>query len=164
MLSRKFYNSILIILWIICPTFAEAQAPGVNIQGRPIEDKIEEPIIEDKLSLDFHEELRKFIQSISLYARSIKPNFVVIARDAHDIIVRRDQLDFTNITPARTLIRTIDGVLQDGIFVGHHKIDKPTKKSTSLEFSASMDLAKKNGLQVLSFDYAKKQETIRIIK
>ena len=160
MILRKSYHFILILGLICVPFQVAAQEPGVNIQGRPVEETVEPPEIEDKLTLDFHEELRKFIQSISLYARSIKPNFVVIARDAHDIIVRRDQLDFTNITPARTLIRTIDGILQDGIFMGHHKVGKPTKKSVALEFSASMDLARKNGLQVLSFDYARKQEAI----
>ena len=77
---------------------AEAQ---VRIQGIPVEPvQIDAPPVDNMAIMDYREKMRQFVQSVSEYGRRIKPNFIIIAKDGLDLLIRRDISDDTKKTPA----------------------------------------------------------------
>ncbi len=85
---------------------------------------LEAPINVGKALIDHREEMRNFIQGIADYARAQKRGFAVVARGAGELIIKRDVQDEKIISPARTFIRSIDGVMFDGVFAGYQMIGK----------------------------------------
>ena len=98
---------------------ASAQDKGTTIQGRTAEEvEIEIERGEDGPLLDFRELLRVFIQRISAYARSQNPNFIVVTKGSPELLTKIDIIDEDKVSTARTYIRSIDGILVDGLFFG----------------------------------------------
>ena len=109
---------------------------------------------------DFREDMRMFIQQISSYARSISPNFSIMVRDPEELIIKRDVQDETIISPARTFMLSIDGVMFDGVFRGDRVLGKPPTPDVQKEALARIQRAKQNGLPVFVFDFAAKPAEI----
>ena len=95
----------------------ESSQGRVTIQGGSLEaiESIEEDVIE---SIDYKEEMRLFIQDISQFSRNYNPNFVVIVENALELLTKTDFTDEELVMPARTYIRSIDGVMEVGLFHG----------------------------------------------
>ena len=86
---------LLVLVVTACPqAFAQApqQAPAaqgqsdqgyVRIQGRDRDVGGPAPAIGGEVLLNLREEMRKFVQSISTYARRTKPNFIIIVQDVY---------------------------------------------------------------------------------
>lgn len=109
---------------------------------------------------DFREDMRSFIQQISNYARSIDPNFSIIVRDPEELIIKRDVQDETMISPARTFMLSIDGVMFDGVFRGDRVLGKPPTPELQKETLERIQRAKQNGLPVFLLDFAAKPAEI----
>lgn len=146
---------------------ASAQTPGqTRIQGVPVPDGLGDVLGQPGLSplMDFREQMRLFVQSISAYARQTKPNFVVIAKDGLDLMVKRDETDETKTSPARTYLRSLDGIMVEGLFYDEAKGDRPFGTPPLPEVQAQMlamaDFAKSSGLKVLTLDFGKGNEII----
>ena len=95
----------------------ESSQGRVTIQGGSLEaiEAIEEDVIE---SIDYKEEMRLFIQDISQFSRNYNPNFVVIVENALELLTKTDFTDEELVMPARTYTRSIDGVMEVGLFHG----------------------------------------------
>jgi cysteinyl-tRNA synthetase len=113
-----------------------------------------------KALIDHREEMRSFIQRIADYVRAQKLGFAIVARDAGELIIKRDVLDEKIISPARTFIRSIDGVMFDGVFAGHQMIGKAPTAETQTAILERIGRAKQSGLNVLSMEYATATQTI----
>jgi endo-alpha-1,4-polygalactosaminidase (GH114 family) len=146
----------LLLLICIIDIPATAQEKGTTIQGRASEEvEIEIERGEDGPLLDFREQLRVFVQRISTYARSENPNFVVIAKGSPELLTKIDIIDVEKVSTARTYIRSIDGILVDGLFFGEKTVGEPTKPEKLEKILNYVRLAKKNNLNVMVMDYVK---------
>lgn len=130
------------------------QAPGyVRIQGRDAPATTPEAAPSRAL-IDYREEMRRFVQSISTFARQQRRDFVVVARGGLELITKKDDLDETKVSPARAYMRSLDGVLQEGLFFGRAEFGKPPLPEVQENLLRLTQLAKKSGLKVLVADFA----------
>lgn len=145
------------LLFALLPALAEAQQPSgrARIQGRD-EARPEAPVLGPTLSLtEPKQEMRDFVKNIRKFARRHRRNFSIVVRNGLDLLTKGDVIDESITAPALAYIRTIDGILIDGLNLGIPEIDKPTLPKERREKLLKMaNLAKANGLAVLVMDYA----------
>ena len=138
------------------PTEKQSKEQGsgfVRIQGRDRGGPAPAPTGGADILLNLREEMRKFVQSISRFARRHKPNFVIIVQDGLELLVKRDDVDETRISPARTYMRSIDGVLAQGVFYDIKSPGKPPPPDRQRGLLSRADFARKNGIKVFTLDY-----------
>ncbi len=124
----------------------------VTIQGRQGD---EEPLLDEPVGvlLDFKEEMRLFIQTISRYARGLKPEFVIIVEDGLELLTKVDVVDAEIVSPARAYTRSIDGIMEVGLFHGVPFFGQPHDDPKIQEVRlANTDRAHKESLPVLVLD------------
>lgn len=140
-----------ITLWV-AP--ARAQGTGTTIQGQEIQQE-QAPIQRQDtgILLDFREQMRELVQKISRFARSQNPNFIVIAKGSPELMKKIDDIDETKTFPARAYMRSIDGIMIDGLFFGEKKIGVPTTPEQLDRKLQLVRMAKKNRLNVMVIDY-----------
>ena len=61
------------------------------------------------LNVGIRNQMRKFIQSISKFTRRYNQNFGVVTQGGLELLIKRDPVVGTRISPARAYIRSIDG-------------------------------------------------------
>ena len=133
---------------------ALAQVRGqVRIQGRDGEVEDAPTAGPREFLLDYREEMRRFVQSISGFTRRYRPNFLVIPQNGLDLLVKIDDVEETRVAPARTYMRSIDGVLQESLQFGDPEFGMPTPDENRQKLLSLTDMAKANGLKVLIVDY-----------
>lgn len=110
--------------------------------------------------LDFREELRTLVQNISTYARTQNNRFMVITRDAGELLIKRDLQDEKIISPARTFMRSIDGIMFDGVFSGYKRVGEAPPPEVQKATQSRIERAKRAGLAVFALDFAIKPPSI----
>lgn len=163
---RNLVNGIQIAALVIgvialaTDAIAQQTPDGVRIQGRtPLTTAIPLPIQAGPI-LDFREELRTLVQRISTYARSQRNGFSVVVRDAGELLIKRDVQDEKIISPARTFMRSVDGIMFDGVFVGHGQIGVTPPPEAQQVKKERIQRAKRAGLPILTMEFADKPEAI----
>ncbi|NQV98850.1 MAG: endo alpha-1,4 polygalactosaminidase [Rhodospirillales bacterium] len=160
------FIAIISLLCALAAAPASAQTNGqVRIQGVPIpEAGSSATVAPGGAILDLREEMRMFVQRISTYARDLKPNFVVIAKNGLDLLVKRDATDETKTAPARAYMRAIDGVMQEGLFFDEARAGRPFGAPPLPDRQAQMlamaDYARRSGLKVLTLDFGSDNKTV----
>ncbi len=149
------------------PAYAQQQAPApgdpgyVRVQGQ--DGALPPPlpgISAQRALIDHREEMRTFIQRIATYAHSQKSNFMVVARDAEELIIKRDLQDDNIISPARTFTRSVDAIMYDGLFLGHKVIGQAPPPEVQEQMLANVDRARKAGLPILTMEFATEPKSI----
>lgn len=145
---------------------AQAQAPAATPQGR-VRIQGRDPAAQGQaipppaaLTVDTREQMRRFVQTISTYARRQNRNFMVVTDGALDLMVKRDPLDETRVAPARTYMHAIDGVMIEGLYFDKKVFGEPTpdyRRKKNLEMAK---LARENGLTVMVVDYTADRQAI----
>ena len=105
---------VFIVAILSLSTITHAQKKNQDISQ--LLDHVDAPLAYNPSLLDYREEMRRFIQSISEYGRQKKPNFVIIAKNGLDLLIKRNIYNDMKTPKARTYIRAIDGILQEGMF------------------------------------------------
>lgn len=136
-------------------TMNQTLAQGTFIQGRSTEE-VETEVQRGPQGplLDIREQMREFVQRISKYARSIRPNFTVITQGGLELLTKVDDVDETKVSSARAYMKSIDGILVDGLFYGEKEVGRPTPPERLEKKLHLVRLAKKNRLNVMVMDYA----------
>ncbi|MBM09472.1 MAG: hypothetical protein CMF69_07845 [Magnetovibrio sp.] len=113
-----------------------------------------------EMLIDLREEMRKFVQSISVFARSNNPNFAIVVKDGLELLVKRDIIDETRISPARTYMRSLDGILAEGLFDNNGTNSKQNLSDRQRRLLSRADTAHKNGIKVFTLDIGEGRATI----
>ncbi|MBT5308508.1 MAG: hypothetical protein HOL37_04150 [Rhodospirillaceae bacterium] len=144
---------IFLIALLLLPVVANAQEGGTTIQGRSTEEQETVRAVDTGPLLDFREEIRKFLENITKYARSQKRNFIVIPKGAPELLTKLDDTDETKSSPARSYMESIDAVMIDGLNFGAKTLGVPTPPEKLDKLMSLARLAKKNRLNVMVLDH-----------
>ena len=149
--------------WILAQNLAQAPAQPrgrVRIQGRDVAEP-EAPLPAPAgLQVDLRKQMRRFIQSITTFARRYNRNFSIITHGALELLIQRDVVDETRFSPAHTYMRTIDGVMIDGLFFGDRVFGEPVADEIRARNLRLTGIAKENELSVLVMDYGTDHKTV----
>jgi len=150
-LRTTLASILLFSLTVASP--ALSQQNGTTIQGRQKGEvaPVEQQNIE--ILLDYREQMRELVQRISAYAKSQRPNFVVIVKGSTELLKKIDDIDETKTFPARAFMRSIDGIIIDGLSFGEKTLGVPTPPEKLERKLQLVRLAKKNRLNVMVIDY-----------
>ena len=162
-MSRRLIALFLAVALVPSLTLAQTPEPPrgqIRVQGRPLVEP-EAPLPAPAgLQVDLRQQMRAFIQSITTFARRYNRNFTVITHGAMELLIKRDVVDETRISPARTYMRSIDGVMMDGLFFGDRVFGEPIADEIRARRLRLTDMAKNNGLSVFVMDYGTDPETV----
>ncbi len=150
-----------VLAFALVMSLAQTQPQGqVRIQGR-VQAQPETPLPAPAgLQVDLRNQMRKFIQNITAFARRYNRNFSIITHGALELLIKRDVVDETRFSPARTYMRTIDGVMFDDLFFGDKVFGEPVADEIRARNLRLMGIAKSNGLSVFVMDYGTDHQTI----
>lgn len=154
---------LALALGVALPLFA---SPGPARAQTPPEPVAPEPIdpFAAGIVIDFPEHMRTFVQSISAYARSINPKFVILAKDGLALVGKPDPEDDTVFFPARAYMHAIDGVMETGLL--ERTITTPEgKPDPQLEAAVkrrdeNLAMAQTAGLNIFALEYAKALQAV----
>lgn len=104
----------------------------------------------DVPDLDFRQEMREFVQELSLYAKNIDENFLIIPQNGQEILTTNSE---PNGPLATDYIDAIDAVGREDLFYGYEDDDKATPAEDRDYMISFCDIAKENGKLVLVTDY-----------
>ena len=110
------------------------------------EEEVEEPTSER----NYRQDMRDFVQAISAHARGVKPNFVVIPQNGHELLTENGE---ETGAPAPAYLKAIDGVGREDLFYGYNDDDVATPVSERDYMISFMDIGEDNGVEVLATDY-----------
>jgi len=97
-------------------------------------------------SIDYREEMRSFVQEISVFAKDQNPDFAVIPQNGHPLILR-------NGNPANDYLNAVDGLAQESLFFGYSKDDQPTPATETNQLLKLLNIGKQAGKTILVTDY-----------
>ncbi len=107
------------------------------------------------LDIDYKQEMRDFVQDISVYAKGINPNFVIIPQNGAELISTTGNDEGL---PDMNYINAIDGLGQESLNYGYNADDKATPIAENLWMRTFLDMAKNNGnVQIMVTDYCSTQ-------
>ena len=118
--------------------------------------------------IDFRETMRKLVQNVSAFGRGLNPNFVILADAGLGLVSKPNPEDDTQLFPARTYIRSIDGVLQPNLLT---KLEPPApgpegaKEDPAMiearkTLNINLKMAQQMGLKVFDLEFADKPKAI----
>lgn len=105
---------------------------------------------EQPAPVDYREEMRRFVISVSEYGKKRNNNFIVIPQNGLELIT--DDGSVTDSLQQRYL-SAITAVGQESLFYGYAKDDKPTPSDVRAYTLKLCRLYKQNGIPVLVTDY-----------
>ncbi|NQV48356.1 MAG: hypothetical protein HQ504_11325 [Rhodospirillaceae bacterium] len=162
MLKRKSAFPALATLIAPIAIFLMAAAPAMGqtrIQGELVpRDEVPAGAGNSGALLDHRELIRGLVQNISSYAHSQRRNFMIIAKGSPELLTKVDDIDETKVSPARAYMKSIDGIMIDGLFFGARNIGQPTPPDRLDAILKLTDLAKRNRLNVMVMDYVDSAE------
>ena len=127
---------------------------GTACQKKTNEDKSKD---DGKISaeVDTEQEMRTFIQDLSVYARQQKPGFLIVPQDGLSMLSSNG----TNTgTPVAAYLAAIDGVGQEEVYYGYENDDDvATPMDESNEYQRMLRFAESNGKPALVTDYCTTQ-------
>lgn len=111
-------------------------------------EEITEPIQSDK---DYKQEMRNFVQGISVYAKGINPNFAIIPQNGAELVsTTGDDAG----SPKMDYINAIDGMGQEDLFYGYNEDNQATPIADNQRIRSFLDMAKNNGtVKIMVTDY-----------
>ena len=101
--------------------------------------------------MDYRQEMRYFVQEISIYAKGINPNFAIIPQNGADLVSTTGD---ETAPPEMNYINAIDGIGQEDLFYGYYADDQATPSADNEWLSIFLDMAKNNGtVKIMVTDY-----------
>ena len=108
-------------------------------------------------ALDYKQEMRLFVQSISKYARGIDPDFIIIPQNGQELLTQDGE---ETGTAAVAYIAAIDGVGREELYYGYDADNVITPIDERDYMISFLDIARTNSLKVLVTDYCSDQVNV----
>jgi cysteinyl-tRNA synthetase len=100
---------------------------------------------------DYKQEMRNFVQNISVYAKGINPNFAIIPQNGANLVSNNGD---ESGSPDMNYINAIDGIGQEDLFYGYDNDNQATSLDDNNYFRLFLDMAKNNGtVKIMVTDY-----------
>ena len=105
--------------------------------------------------MDFKQEMRDFVQDLSVYAKGINPDFAIIPQNGAEIVSTTG--DDTG-SPEMNFINAIDGIGQESLNYGYNADDRATPDDENEWMKFFLNMAKDNGtVKIMVTDYCSTQ-------
>ena len=104
----------------------------------------------DLKGVNFREEMRTLVGEISIYAKSIDPDFIVIPQNGVELVTLNGQ---EGGQPATMYLSNIDAVGQEDLFYGYDADNKKSPTEESSYLVSFLNVARDNGNAVMVTDY-----------
>jgi cysteinyl-tRNA synthetase, unknown class len=101
-------------------------------------------------NMDFKQEMRDFVISISNYAKNINPRFIIIPQNGQELVVQNGDKKWV---PETVYLNAIDGVGREDLLYGYKNDNQATPSNESGYMISLLDICKQSGLKVLVTDY-----------
>lgn len=152
-----------LILVLCAPAFAQDDARG-RVRGQTLdignEDAAPPPTRAPESFIDYREEMRRFVESIAGYARRHRREFVVVVQGGLTLL-EKVLADGETMVPARKFMRSVDGVLAEGLNFGIPEFDEPSDEKLRERLEHLVTVAAAGGVKVLALDYTATPDNIR---
>lgn len=109
--------------------------------------------------VDYKQEMRKFVQDLSTYAKNLDNNFIIIPQNGQELVTDNGDTDGS---PAIIYLSSIDGVGREDFFYGYDEDDEPTPKVETDYMMVFLDLCEENDIEVMVTDYCFSHEKMDI--
>lgn len=120
----------------------------INLTSCNKDDKITEPTPSDK---DYKQDMRDFVQNISIYAKSINPYFAIIPQNGAELVSTTGDDEGSALMD---YINAIDGIGQESLNYGYDADDHETPTGENEWMRTFLDMAKNNGsVKIMVTDY-----------
>ncbi len=106
---------------------------------------------------NYRQDMRDFVQGISAYTKGIKPNFIIIPQNGHELLTKNGE---ETGTLALAYLDAIDGVGREDLFYGYDDDDAATPALEGDHMVSFLDIAEKSGIEVLVTDYCSTQSFV----
>jgi cysteinyl-tRNA synthetase len=100
--------------------------------------------------IQFREEMRAFVQDLSVYARQQVPNFLVVAQNGAELITSNGEPDGPLVSE---YLQALSGQAQEDLFYGYEADDEPTPQESRDWMLSFLGLAEGQGVEVMAIDY-----------
>ncbi len=100
--------------------------------------------------MDYKQEMREFVMSISQYSKSLHPGFIIIPQNGIELVTTTGEEEGDAHTG---YLEAIDGNGQEDLFYGYDKDDKATPNSSNSYLRSYLDISKREGNSILVTDY-----------
>ncbi len=100
--------------------------------------------------INYREFMREFVVSLSYYARSYNPQFIMIPQNGVEIITENGEPDGPLSTE---YVNAISGIGQEDLFYGYNDDNEPTPNASKNYILGFLNTAKSHGLEILVIDY-----------
>jgi cysteinyl-tRNA synthetase len=105
---------------------------------------------EPEVTMVYKQEMREFVQGISSWSKSIKPDFYVIPQNGVELVSSSGE---SSGNPQMDYLDAIDGIGQEDLFYGYENDNEATPSETTDYIKSFLNLAKGNGVKILVTDY-----------
>ncbi len=136
-------------IWLIISCLIVMALVLASCGSAATEDK-EEEVLTPLTERNYRQDMRDFVQAISVYGKRIKTNFIVIPQNGHELLTENGE---ETGTPAVEYIDAIDGIGREDLFYGYDADDVATRVSERDRMISFMDIAESNNVEVLTTDY-----------
>lgn len=107
-------------------------------------------VSEEEAVRNYRQDIRDFVQAISAYANRVRPDFIIIAQNGHELLTENGE---ETGTPAVAYTDAIDGIGREDLFYGYNDDNTATPVSERDAMISFLDIAENNGVEVLVTDY-----------
>ena len=104
----------------------------------------------DLKGVNFREEMRTFVREISIYAKNINPDFIMIPQNGIELVTLNGE---EGGQPATLYLSNIDAVGQEDLFYGYNSDNQKSPEEESGYLMSFLNVARDNGNAVLVTDY-----------
>ncbi|MCF6242057.1 MAG: endo alpha-1,4 polygalactosaminidase [Bacteroidales bacterium] len=108
----------------------------------------------DLEGVNFKQEMRKFVQNISQYAKGINPDFAIIPQNGEQLVLITGETDGA---PDYVYLAAIDGQGREDLFYGYDSDNQATSQEAINEMIPFLDVCVQNNVKVLVTDYCSTQ-------
>ena len=103
-----------------------------------------------KIDMIYRTQMREFVQSLSKWSKSQKPDFIIIPQNGHDLFSTTEEPD---AAIAIDYLSAVNGAGQEDLFYGYEDDNIATPTEDNSWIRGFLDIGKKNGVTILVTDY-----------